>query len=122
MRREFSAKTKDAAWERCKGLCEECARQLTTGDVFYDYDHITADALGGEPTLENCQVLCRTCHGIKTRTRDVPLVAKGRSVRRKDRGIRKPSRFRKVVREKTTTRENGLRAMREEHYRRTARR
>lgn len=73
-RREFSKKVRYLAFERANGCCEQCGIKLSAGKV--DYDHILPDALGGEPTLENCAVLCRTCHGAKTAQSDVPRIAK----------------------------------------------
>ena len=74
MRREFSAKTKVAAYERCGGRCEGCGAVLHVGR--FAYDHQIPDGLGGEPTLENCMVLCTGCHGAKTAGADVPRIAK----------------------------------------------
>lgn len=74
MRREFSAKTKVAAYERSQGRCEGCGAALQVGR--FHYDHVIPDALGGEPTLENCEVLCRPCHDSKTHKHDVPRIAK----------------------------------------------
>lgn len=79
MRREFSTKVRMAAWDRCGGRCEECTAKLFPGK--FQYDHIVPDALGGEPTLENCKVLCSNCHGAKTARRDVPMVAKSNRVK-----------------------------------------
>ena len=31
-----------------------------------DVDHDTPLLSGGTDTLDNCQVLCKTCHGVKT--------------------------------------------------------
>ena len=76
MRREFSARIKVAAFQRANGLCEGCGARLTVGK--YAYDHDTPDGLGGAPTLENCRVLCTACHGVKTATTDVPLIAKAK--------------------------------------------
>lgn len=90
-RREFSGKTMAQAALRADGRCEGCTRRLMAGD--YHYDHIIPDALGGDPTLDNCQVLCRSCHGVKTTTQDVPRIAKSKRNYRKARGIKKPSRF-----------------------------
>jgi hypothetical protein len=39
--------------------------------------------MGGEPTLENCVVLCRSCHRIKTSGQDVPAIAKAKRIERK---------------------------------------
>jgi 5-methylcytosine-specific restriction enzyme A len=73
-RREFSAKVKVAAFERSGGYCEKCTARLVPGR--YAYDHVLPDALGGEPTLANCEVLCDACHGAKTHRDDVPRIAK----------------------------------------------
>lgn len=91
MRHEFSAKVKAAAALRAKGHCESCTRKLMTGD--YHYDHIIADALGGAATLENCSVVCRSCHSEKTTKADVPAIAKAKRRERKRFGIRKRSTF-----------------------------
>jgi 5-methylcytosine-specific restriction protein A len=69
-RREFSKKVKLAAWERCGGYCEnkECGIKILTGNG-PEYDHILEAFLGGEPTVENCRVLCLRCHKAKTGSR-----------------------------------------------------
>lgn len=84
-RTEFSAKVRKAAWERCQGRCEKCAAKLFPGQ--FDYDHIRPDGLEGEPTLENCQVLCKSCHHQKTIRQDRPIMAKADRVRKKHLGI-----------------------------------
>jgi 5-methylcytosine-specific restriction endonuclease McrA len=91
VRTEFSARVKAAAALRANGNCEECTRKLRTGD--FHYDHVIPDALGGDASLQNCAVLCRSCHGNKTRTSDIPAIAKSNRNFRKARGIRKPSQF-----------------------------
>lgn len=94
MRREFPKAVRAAAFLRSKGHCEECGTKLLPGR--FAYDHVLPDGLGGEPTLENCAVLCSggraTCHGIKTAERDVPATAKADRIREKHLGIRKPKR------------------------------
>lgn len=89
-RREFSKRVKLEAFERCKGLCENCTVKLgpLTG---VEYDHRIPDALGGEPTLENCVVLCKTCHKLKTTKNDVPVIAKSKRVRSKHLNAKKPT-------------------------------
>lgn len=74
MRREFPARVKVAAYERAGGGCEECGSLLRVGK--FHYDHVLPDALGGEPTLDNCAVLCSGCHAVKTARQDVPQIAK----------------------------------------------
>lgn len=91
-RKEFSKKTKRDAFVRAAGHCEGegCGAKLTLGK--FAYDHVDPDGLTGEPTLENCQVLCTPCHLEKTRD-DVAKIA--RAKRREDahRGIRPPSKL-----------------------------
>jgi hypothetical protein len=56
-------------------------------------DHILPDALGGEPTLANCMVLCRQCHrgpGGKT-AQDIAKIRKADRARDKHSGAVKPS-------------------------------
>ena len=90
MRREFSAKVKVAAFQRAAGHCEGCTAHLMPGR--FAYDHVLPDALGGEPVLENCAVLCSACHGSKTATGDVPRIAKMKRQRVKHLGARTTSR------------------------------
>lgn len=86
-RKEFSKKVKRDAFLRANGKCEgpDCGAKLTASK--FAYDHIDPDGLTGEPTLENCQVLCSACHKIKTAS-DVKNIAQAK--RREDaaRGIR----------------------------------
>ena len=92
-RDEFPKSVKLQAWARCGGRCEQCtARIITTPE----YDHRIPAAIGGAATLENCQVLCKTCHGLKTTATDVPQIAKTKRILEKRIGARSTSRgFRK---------------------------
>jgi 5-methylcytosine-specific restriction protein A len=85
MRREFSAAVRVAAFERAGGNCEKCTAPLV-GSNRPQYDHAVPDAVGGEPTLANCLVLCRSCHGRKTSEKDVPEIAKTKRIRAKHLG------------------------------------
>lgn len=76
MRREFPSKVKAAAFLRAAGKCERCGFRLTVGKV--RYDHAIADGLTGEPTIENCAVLCVGCHAEKTALQDVPAIARAK--------------------------------------------
>jgi len=86
-RREFPAKVKIAAFKRAADHCEGCSAPLMPGR--FDYDHVIPDWMGGEPTLENCAVLCKSCHGTKTGQQDAPTIAKAKSVQRKHIGAHK---------------------------------
>ncbi len=83
-RREFPASVKRAALERSQGRCEGCNAVLVPSG--YQFDHSTPDGLLGEPTLENCEVLCGPCHQAKTSTCDVPMIAKAIRTGKKWRG------------------------------------
>lgn len=63
-RNEFTRKTKAQAFARADGKCEVCGVRLMPGK--FRFDHILPDALGGEPTLENCKVQCSACDQPKT--------------------------------------------------------
>lgn len=90
MRHEFPAKVKVAAYERAQGHCEACGGRLQVGR--FHYDHRVPDALGGLPVLDNCRVLCRVCHDVKTRQGDVPQIAKMKRQRARHIGAKAPSR------------------------------
>jgi 5-methylcytosine-specific restriction enzyme A len=86
LRKEFSRKVKFQAFKRClidgKPHCEKCGVLLRAGDLHYD--HIIPDGLGGEPTLENCQVICiKLCHNKKTHQEDNPVMQKADRVLKK---------------------------------------
>lgn len=87
MRREFPAKVKVAAFERADKHCEKCTAPLFPGK--FTYDHINPDYLGGEPTLENCQVICSACDKDKTRG-DQKKIGKTRRIRKRNAGVKRP--------------------------------
>lgn len=87
-RREFPAKIRLAAFERAGGICEKlgCNGQLRPGR--FTYDHIIPDYFGGDPTLENCQVICEACNRDKT-NKDASDIGRSRRLRKRQAGIRK---------------------------------
>jgi 5-methylcytosine-specific restriction protein A len=89
-RREFPAKVKIAAFQRADGKCETCRAFLYPSKTHFD--HIVPDALGGEPTLANAQVLCGACHATKTGKHDVPAIAKAKRREAAHWGAKAPSR------------------------------
>lgn len=86
MRQEFSKKVRLEAYQRSGGNCENCHARLYPGRFAYDHD--LADSMGGQPTLENCRVLCTSCHSRKTGTEDIPTIAKSNRVRSKHLGLK----------------------------------
>ncbi len=99
-RNEFTNETKRLAYKRASGdegvaRCESdlveilrdigCSRILREGDI--NYDHVSPDAISGDNSLENCAVLCRSCHAIKT-TSDRKDIASTYRKRDRSQGIR----------------------------------
>lgn len=80
-RQEFPQKVRKAAFRRCckDGIpyCEGCGLQILQTPI---YEHVQPDGLGGEPTLENCKVHCKTCADVKTFTEDNPRMVKADEV------------------------------------------
>ena len=92
-RKEFSKAVKVAVIKRAtvdgQVYCEECG-SLTKGR--FDIDHIRADGLLGEPTIENARLLCSPCHAEKTKT-DVAAIAKAKRREALHLGVRKKPSF-----------------------------
>lgn len=59
-----------------------------------EYDHTIPLQLGGDSSLENCQVLCSVCHRHKTAKEDVPTIAHVKRIRDRRIGVKKRSGFR----------------------------
>ena len=77
-RKEFPRSVKVAVVKRAmrngEVYCEECGT-MTKGK--WEIDHIRADGLLGEPTIENAMLLCRGCHVEKTAS-DVAQISKAK--------------------------------------------
>lgn len=88
MRQEFPVRVKLNAFERCGKKCERCGSILIPGK--FRYNHRIPDALGGLPTLENCEVLCLGCDSEQTYKTDIPKIAHSKRICRFEAGIRRP--------------------------------
>jgi 5-methylcytosine-specific restriction protein A len=106
-RKEFTAKTKKAAWERANGMCEgvittvignmdigfryerrRCKFPIDVGT--FHYDHFIPEGLsGGDNSLANCQVLCVHCHTAKTVRHDIKAIAKAKRIAKRLSGLKK---------------------------------
>jgi 5-methylcytosine-specific restriction protein A len=98
-RTEFPISVRRQAIERSGHFCEaiggvyglepgvRCNIPLTKGVEFDHYPIRAAD--GGAGTLENCLAVCRVCHRHKTRTFDLPMIAKRKRIIEKTTGVRK---------------------------------
>lgn len=77
-RTEFPLAVKKARFRGCckNGIphCEKCGKAIRPGHLIYE--HLKADGLGGEPTLENCRVYCSGCADKKTVEHDNPIMVK----------------------------------------------
>jgi 5-methylcytosine-specific restriction enzyme A len=82
-RKEFTRKTKAKGFERSNGLCEKCSAKLKVGEA--EFDHVLPCALGGDNSLDNLEVLCRSCHKDKTAD-DVRGIRKADRIRDKRSG------------------------------------
>lgn len=51
---------REQVWEKDKGLCRMCAKKLTWGSA--EMDEIVSKGRLGEVSVENCQMLCNSCH------------------------------------------------------------
>ena len=60
-RKAFTKPVKAAVLQRSGGMCE--APGCT--NVGRDFDHIRPCAIGGDNSLDNCQLLCRACNAKK---------------------------------------------------------
>ncbi|WP_367278201.1 HNH endonuclease [uncultured Alsobacter sp.] len=74
-RRKLSTRERLDLFLEAKGHCQGCGWQLRPG-TRWEVDHIIPLGLGGRDEACNLQVLCEPCHSGKTRTRDVPAMAK----------------------------------------------
>ncbi len=114
-RREFSKPVKRDALKRANKKCEgeNCGALF---GVKFHFDHDIADGLGGEPTLENCKVLCHPCHAEKTAKHDIPLIAKTKRIQDKHNGIRKPSRLQSAGFQKAAPQRSASRPIERRHW------
>lgn len=99
-RAEFSKKTMRQALERSQMRCEAIGRwygldegQRCSAPLGYgvEFDHIVADNLSHDNSLENCAAVCKVCHSRKTAKVDTPTAAKVKRVADKAKGVKKAS-------------------------------
>ena len=98
-RREFSARTREQAWERANGFCEgivdgkRCNAPLHLPGASFHYDHIDPDWFSKNRELENCQLLCVPCHKAKTGVDKKNISKSKRVIRKRIKAIKKKRGF-----------------------------
>jgi 5-methylcytosine-specific restriction protein A len=98
-RREFSKAIKVAVVKRATRdhavYCEKCGALAKRWQI----DHVIADALGGEPVIENAELICEPCYSIKN-PQDTKLAAKSKRREAAHLGVRKEPTLKTRPREK----------------------
>lgn len=88
-RREFPRSVKVAVIKRAtrEGVvyCEKCGGIAKK----FQIDHVIADSHGGEPVIENAQLLCEPCFSEKN-PKDTTIAAKIKAVEARHLGVTKP--------------------------------
>ncbi len=62
--RGFTAAHKRTVYEKQEGKCNKCDTYFDINEM--EADHIIPWCRGGKTTLENCQILCKRCNGLKS--------------------------------------------------------
>ena len=76
MFKKIKKKLRKEIFEREKGRCYYCNKEITTKHArrnlhdWYTIDHIVPVAEGGKTTLENCVASCRECNMKKGKSRE----------------------------------------------------
>ena len=63
-KRTFSSGDKRAVYERQGGVCPKCGKHYEIAEM--DGDHIVPWWRGGKTTIDNLQMLCKKCNGVKS--------------------------------------------------------
>lgn len=78
--RQFSVNQDKSMLKRCLNICEACHQVKHSKQCPLESDHILANALGGETKISNGQMLCKSCHVLKTNI-DKRLIREKHSVK-----------------------------------------
>ena len=92
-RRSLTTANRVAIFEASNGVCHICAQKIKVGET-WEADHLIPRAITGSDNLKEYRPAHKTCHQIKTRTEDVPTIAKVARIKAKHIGAdRKRSSF-----------------------------
>lgn len=64
VRRKWATHVTELLWTRQRGRCNMCREELVRNDV--EKDHVVPLCCGGDDAVSNLQILCGSCHNIKT--------------------------------------------------------
>lgn len=78
------------AWERHRGICVVCNRQIDGARDGWIVEHIRALAMGGTDDDTNTGPAHVNCADAKTTERDLPAIAKAKRQKAKHLGIKRP--------------------------------
>jgi 5-methylcytosine-specific restriction enzyme A len=97
-RREFPKSVKVAVVKRATNagqvFCEKCGALAKRWQI----DHVIADAHGGEPVIENAELICEDCYSVKN-PKDTTIAAKLKRIEAKALGVRKEPTLKSARRE-----------------------
>ena len=65
-RHGFSKPQRIEIWKDKDHVCNKCLKVVKEKE--FDIDHILPIAIGGTNNISNLQILCKACHGDKTRS------------------------------------------------------
>lgn len=82
----FSDKVKLEEWRAAGGKCRDCGVKLRPG-MPREYHHIIPQNVGGSGEAKNCMLLCKPCHGVRTRKTDTPQAARTKRLEKAAAGI-----------------------------------
>ncbi len=91
-RKEFTSRTKVKAFELAGGRCNRCTRKVGLGGEPAEYHHKVTCEDGGDNSIENCEVLCASCHSHQTHKVEAPAKAEGRRHTAKRAGVKPKTR------------------------------
>lgn len=77
MRRALSTKQRKIVFERAQRQCHICSSEIRVGEA-WEVEHIIPIALGGADELANMAPAHIKCHAGKTRTEDIPAIARAK--------------------------------------------
>jgi 5-methylcytosine-specific restriction protein A len=90
-RPDLTKAQKVAIWNAQNGLCPRCGKPVPLEGAGVQYDHDNPREISADDSLGNMAAMHTHCHSEKTRTEDVPRIAKAKRQEKLTRAkVRKP--------------------------------